>query len=101
MHTDTAEHYSMLCALMEYRSGHDAERAYRALTELGADLSDTAEYVPSVRALLDEIVAAVRPAEEISEPEEDAGDLQHPAAICPETYGESWTWTGFGDGDAY
>lgn len=54
-HTDTAEHYYILGVLMEYQSGHDAKKAYRALRKRGVDLRATDGYLPTVRKLLAEI----------------------------------------------
>lgn len=53
--TDTADHYYMLCTLMEYQSDGDAKKAYRALRKRGIDLRETSSYLPSIQALLNEI----------------------------------------------
>lgn len=60
VHTDTADHYYILTVLMDYKSGHDARRAYRALRKRGVDFHDTEGYVPSVQKLLAEIYAAYK-----------------------------------------
>ena len=57
-HTDTAEHYYIFGILMEYQSGHDAKKAYRALRKRGVDLRATGVYLPSVEKLLTEIYNA-------------------------------------------
>lgn len=57
-HTDTAEHYYIFSVLMEYQSGHDAKKAYRALRKRGVDLRVTDGYLPSVQKLLAEIYTA-------------------------------------------
>lgn len=54
-HTDTADHYYILSVLMEYQSGHDAKKAYRALRKRGVDLRATDGYLPTIRKLLTEI----------------------------------------------
>lgn len=59
IHTDTAEHYYILCVLMEYQTDHDAKRAYRALRKRGIDFKKTDEYVPSIQKLLSEIYDVV------------------------------------------
>lgn len=55
MHTDTAEHYQILCILMDYKIHKDAECAYQALKKIGVDLNDTSGYEPSVTVLFEEI----------------------------------------------
>jgi hypothetical protein len=42
---------------MGYQANHDAKQAYSALRKRGIDLRNTAEYTPSVQALLAEIYA--------------------------------------------
>lgn len=60
MHTDTAEHYQILCALMEYQTYKDAKSAYCALRKLGVDMQNTDGYVESVSGLLREIAGVRR-----------------------------------------
>lgn len=55
LHTDTPEHYYIWTVLMGYQANHDAKQAYSALRKRGIDLRNTAEYTPSVQALLAEI----------------------------------------------
>lgn len=55
VHTDTADHYYILLALMEYKGGHDAKRAYRALRKRDVDFQSIDGYEPSVQKLLCEI----------------------------------------------
>lgn len=57
LHTDTPEHYYIWTVLMGYQANHDAKQAYSALRKRGIDLRNTAEYTPSVQALLAEIYA--------------------------------------------
>lgn len=57
LHTDTHEHYYIWTVLMEYQSNHDAKQAYSILRKRGINLRNTAEYMPSVQALLAEIYA--------------------------------------------
>lgn len=57
IHTDTADHYYIWMVLMEYQTSHDVKQAYNALRKRGIDLRNTAEYVPSVQAVLAEIYA--------------------------------------------
>lgn len=56
--TDTEEHYYILSVLMDYQSGHDAKRAYKALRKRGVDLLATDGYIPSVQKLMAEIYGA-------------------------------------------
>lgn len=60
MHTDTAEHYQVLCTLMDYQTHKDAKSAYRALRKLGVDMQNVDGYVESVSALLREIAGVRR-----------------------------------------
>ena len=57
LHTDTPEHYYIWTVLMGDKANHDAKQEYSALRKRGIDLRNTAEYTPSVQALLAEIYA--------------------------------------------
>lgn len=57
LHTDTLDHYYIWGVLMEYRTSHNAKQAYDALRKRGVDLRDTAEFLPGVQKLLEEICA--------------------------------------------
>ena len=58
-HTDTEEHYYILCALMDYKVHGNAERAYEALAKRNIDIMADDGYVPSVQSLFAEIADAV------------------------------------------
>ena len=60
MHTDTMEHYQILCVLMDYKTNRDAKGAYRALRKLGVDMQNSDGYVESVSKLLREIAGVRR-----------------------------------------
>lgn len=53
--TDTADHYSILMTLMDFQSGGDSRKAYKALRKVGVDFTELDGYIPSVRDLLAEI----------------------------------------------
>ena len=55
MLTDTAEHYEVLIAIMEYQYDHDAEKAYHSLQRSGVDFTSIEGYIPSVQQYLMEI----------------------------------------------
>lgn len=57
IHTDTAEHYFILGVLMDYQSGHDAEKARLALTKRGIGVDDSDGFLPGVKSLMGEIFA--------------------------------------------
>lgn len=55
LHTDTAEHYQILCALMEFKARGDAKKAYDICKRCGVDFENTGGYNDSVSALLQKI----------------------------------------------
>lgn len=55
IHTDTLEHYRVLCICMEYQMYGDADKAYKSLLNAGADLHDMSAYTPSAAQLIGEI----------------------------------------------
>ncbi len=57
IHTDIADHYYLLCVLMDYRSDHDTKKAYAALVRRGIDPHDYGGFLPEIQRLMADIVS--------------------------------------------
>lgn len=70
--TDTADHYYLLCVLMDYRCGKGAKECYQALVRHGFDFSDLSLYLPHVQEMLVQIQAESEDTETDEETELEA-----------------------------